>query len=191
MSENKAVNMMTVCHITQSFYNPLYSIQFDKMRDNGLGVIAFNFLNKENQRELIQRDYLYSVKPYSNLDRFFFLIKEKKVLSELDAFLAQKQFDLLHAHTLFSSGYLAYCISEKYGTDFVVSVRNTDINHFFKKRLFLRRLGIRILKKAKKIIFISENAKNELLEKYVDAKDVFDIERNEGFYFRFYYYLDV
>ena len=47
MSENKAVNVMTVCHITQSFYNPLYSIQFDKMRDNGLDVIAFNFLNKE------------------------------------------------------------------------------------------------------------------------------------------------
>lgn len=160
----------TVCHITQSFYNPLYSLQFDKMLSRGWNVLAFNFLNKENQSKMIERDYLFAVKPYRNLDRFFFFWKEKKVLKELEKVVSGKNIDLFHAHTLFSSGYLAYHMHKKIGVDYVVSVRNTDINHFFKTRFYLRPMGVRILKNAKKIVFISESARKTLVDKYLDRK---------------------
>lgn len=68
-------------------------------------------------------------------------------------------------------------IKRKYGIPYIVAVRNTDINTFFKHMVHLRYLGIRILKNADKIIFLSEPYKDYLISKYVPdnlKKDVYD-----------------
>lgn len=76
----------------------------------------------------------------------------------------------MHAHTLFSAGYIAYLLKNKYNIKYFVSVRNSDINTFFKYRKNLKGIGMEILKNADKIIFISKAYQEKLINKYVPKK---------------------
>lgn len=107
---------------------------------------------------------------YNEIDRYFFYRKERKILEDIHKIINFENIKIIHAHTLFSAGYIAYKIKEKYNIDYVVSVRNTDVNTFFKYRKNLKKVGINILKNASKIIFISENHKKILFKKYIPKK---------------------
>lgn len=69
----------------------------------------------------------------------------------------------MHAHTLFSDGRVAYNIYKKFNKPYVVSIRNTDINFFFKYFFHLRAGARQTLLNAQKIVFISEAYKKRLL----------------------------
>ncbi|SFI79491.1 glycosyltransferase family 4 protein [Myroides guanonis] len=75
-----------------------------------------------------------------------------------------KQIELVHATTLFSDGAVAYKLFKNFNIPYIVAVRNTDINFYFKRRKELTALGIDILKNANKIIFISESNKKSFLD---------------------------
>lgn len=66
-----------------------------------------------------------------------------------------EQFDLIHAHTLFSDGAVALRAHQEYGIPYIVAIRNTDINCFFKYFFNLHKLGHTILSNAKKIVLLS------------------------------------
>lgn len=68
----------------------------------------------------------------------------------------------IHAHTLFSDGGLAYEFSKQTGLPYVVSVRNTDLNCFWKYMVHLRPYGRQILENASAIIFLSDAYRNQL-----------------------------
>ena len=70
---------------------------------------------------------------------------------------------------MFTDGNAAYELSKRYHIPYVVAVRNTDINHFFKLRLNLRKRGIEILKHAAAIFFLSEAYKEKLFSQYIPA----------------------
>lgn len=74
-------------------------------------------------------------------------------------------YNVIHAHTLFSDGGLAYKLSLKYDLPFIVAIRNTDINYFLVYKPWLKTFGRKILNRASKIIFISYSIK-ESFEKY-------------------------
>ena len=40
------------------------------------------------------------------------------------------EYSLIHAHSLFSNGYIAMRIKQDYGIPYIVAVRNTDVNTF-------------------------------------------------------------
>jgi glycosyltransferase involved in cell wall biosynthesis len=61
-------------------------------------------------------------------------------------------------------------IFQKFRIPYVVAVRNTDVNVFFKKLFYLRKLGVEILKNSSKIIFLSKTYKDFVLENYVPSK---------------------
>lgn len=69
---------------------------------------------------------------------------------------------IIHAHTLFSDGGLAYEFSKKVGLPYVVSVRNTDLNCFWKYMVHLRPYGRQILENSSAIIFLSNAYQNQL-----------------------------
>lgn len=56
-------------------------------------------------------------------------------------------YDLIHAHTLFTNGYSAMKLAEKYDRPYIVTVRSTDINFFFKYFIHLRGFGLGVLGK--------------------------------------------
>jgi glycosyltransferase involved in cell wall biosynthesis len=69
---------------------------------------------------------------------------------------------ILHAHTLFSDGGLAYEFSKQTRLPYFITVRNTDLNVFWKYMLHLRIYGRRILENASGIVFLSESYRNRL-----------------------------
>src|SRR5690606_5020194 len=52
----------------------------------------------------------------------------------------------------------------KYNIPFIVSIRSTDINVFYKYLIHQRSFGVRILKQAKQIVLISASYRARLLE---------------------------
>jgi len=71
---------------------------------------------------------------------------------------------------LFSDGAVAYFLYKKNKIPYYVTIRNTDINIFFKYLIFLRPLGVNILKESKRIIFLTETYKKRTFNKYVPIK---------------------
>ena len=116
-------------------------------------------------------------KCFRKWDRVFFFLKQKKIQKALECAVPVGEFDLLHAYTLFTDGNCAYKMHKKYNVDYVVAIRNTDVNDFFKWRAHLIKRGIRIMRNAKAIFFLSESYKRQVLEKYVPAKYRSEIEQ--------------
>lgn len=113
---------------------------------------------------------------FSNFDRLVFYKKQFNILKEAERSLDIETFDILHAHTVFSNGYLAYKLEKIYGIPYIVSVRNTDLYVFFEKFFFMRNLGVQILENAGAIVFLSEAYKKELINKYVPVEKRTDID---------------
>lgn len=76
---------------------------------------------------------------------------------------------LIHAHSLFSDGGVALELKRKFGIPYVVAVRSTDINAFFKKALHLRNQGKRILNEASKVVFINQGHMETVFAKYLSG----------------------
>lgn len=88
--------------------------------------------------------------------RLLYHQKIKDVTKDLMVHIGGEKYDLVHATTLFSDGPLALALHKKYGTPYIVTVRNTDINEFLGFAPHTWRKGIAVLKNAKKIVFISK-----------------------------------
>lgn len=104
---------------------------------------------------------------FTKIDRFLFFTKQKKMFRDVTQKLAINEFDVIHAHTVFSGGYLAYQLNKKYKIPYIVAVRNTDINVFFKYMIHLRLTGINILRNASNVVFLSPAYRERLINHYV------------------------
>lgn len=92
---------------------------------------------------------------FNDYDRFFYYKKQNKILEYIEQNYDLYKYDLIHAHTLFSSGYIAYRLSQKYNIPYIVNIQNTDVNLFFKKMRWLRGVGNEVLNCAKLNVYIS------------------------------------
>lgn len=116
-------------------------------------------------------------KCFNKSDRFIFDYKSHKILRSVQKLFDIKSFDLLHAYTLFTDGNVAMRLKKKYGIPYVVAIRNTDVNVFFKYMIHLRSRGIQIMKNASAIFFLSESYKKQVFEKYVPINLKYDFEK--------------
>lgn len=101
------------------------------------------------------------------LCQYEFYKRNNKIYEDLKDKICINNYDLIHAHSLFENGYLAYKAKKEYGIEYVVAIRNTDVNGYFKTAKHLRRIGIEIMKNAKKIIFISPSYRDFVLKRFV------------------------
>jgi glycosyltransferase involved in cell wall biosynthesis len=106
-------------------------------------------------------------KRFTIIDRLLFFGKQREILNKITKDLNVSEYDIIHAHTLFSSGYSAYILNKKLGIPYIVAIRSTDINIFFKYMYHLRSLGNEIMRKSKKLIFFSDGSRDLVLKKYV------------------------
>lgn len=116
-------------------------------------------------------------KCFSRLDCHILSAKSRKIVNRIEAAYNVEDFDVLHAYTLFSDGYVAYKLKKKYGKNYVVAVRDTDVNIFFKKRPDLRKRGVEILRNASNVFFLSKVYKDYVMNNYVPDKYKADIEK--------------
>lgn len=163
---------MKILHICSDFakqdiYNQLVSsISKNIFCDQYIFVPCrtFNELNVNKNNTLTNVNYFY-VKILNLFDRFFYHRKIRKITKS--AMLFQSNIDIIHAHFLFSDGGVALEYYYKFNIPYIVAVRNTDLNIFFKYMFHLRPKGIEILTNASKIIFLSNPYKRQLIDSYI------------------------
>lgn len=107
---------------------------------------------------------------FNKRDRYIFSLKNSKMYKGLLDNVDLNQVDFIHAHSLFANGNIAYKLKKEKNIDYIVAVRATDVEVFFKKMIHLRRLGINIMRNAKKVVFISHNLKREVINNYLPEK---------------------
>lgn len=105
------------------------------------------------------------------LHRLLYLNKIKLVSKVLTEEVDLREIQLIHAHFLFSDGAVALRQKKNFDIPYVVAVRNTDVNVFFKYMFFLRNMGEEILLNAEKIIFVTPKYKQLVLKKYISQRN--------------------
>lgn len=150
--------------------NKLYSLLFAALEKQGAEQTVFVPVNVKKPASAEQNVHI--VPCFDQLDRALFFRKQKKILRWLEGNLDIRSFDCIHAHTVFSGGYAAYQLHQKYGIPYIVAVRNTDVNLFFKYMVHLRKTGVEILKNAEKVIFLSPSYQEKVLSDCVPLKDL-------------------
>lgn len=107
---------------------------------------------------------------FKKWDRVLFDYKQQKILKALESNYHVKDYGLIHAYTLFTDGNCARKLSKKYRIPYVVAVRNTDVNDFFRLMPHLRGRGIKTMLNAQAVFFLSESYRKQVLEKYIPQK---------------------
>ena len=114
---------------------------------------------------------------FNKRDRYVFDYKQKKIIKDAESKIKVGDFDIIHAHTLFSDGNAAMYFHKKYGIPYMVAVRDTDVNAFFKKAFYLRKRGVEIMENAAAVFFLSVTYKDAVLEQYVPKEKRAAIEK--------------
>ncbi len=164
---------MKILHVC-SYYitSKLYRNLVENLEEVGvynevyIPVHSQSLVNKYIGKKSEKTNYIYS-KCFNKIDRINFNLKNNKIYSDLNNKIDLDNIDVVHAHSLFVNGYVAYKLKKDKNIDYIVAVRNTDVNTFFKKMIHLRKIGIEILKNAKKIIFISSRYQDFVIDNYI------------------------
>lgn len=170
---------LKVLHINSYYAQaPFYKNLYDAQQEAGIDISVYIPVSDKGYNSTYDYgSYSKIVKTFSEVDRINFYAKHRKILHNIKKMYQISEYDIVHAHSLFSNGYIAYKLHEEYGIPYIVAVRNTDINVFFKYMLHLRKLGISILKNASQIVFLSDSYKTFLLNKYISQDLYAELEK--------------
>ncbi|QSS99781.1 glycosyltransferase family 4 protein [Pontibacillus sp. ALD_SL1] len=157
---------MNVCHICSN-YDSFYIDFMEQQLLEGLDFRVFYFRAKERGLPNVEASYLDVRLNYRNWHRLLFHLKERIVLKDFLNLYENTDFDLYHAHTLFSNGYIALEAKKRWNKPYIVAVRDVDVNVFFKYQIHLRSLGLQILNEAEKIVYLSESYLDLMNSKYI------------------------
>lgn len=159
---------MSVLHVCCNYAtSSVFKDLFSRMAGQGLAQRVY-VPEKEEARmgKFATQAYpvVYSriVRPW---DRFFYYTKARRSVPDLRAKVDLSDVTLVHAHTLFTDGGIAY----RLGLPYVVSVRFTDIEYFYKYMKHLRRHAQKILLRAQGIVFLSAVSRDKVLRHFIDA----------------------
>jgi L-malate glycosyltransferase len=165
---------MKVLHICNDFFGgTFYQDIFTGLQLLNVNQTVIVFLRKDQIRLLtseifsersISIEVFILNQFYSYMGRLFPSIRNKMLLGTLRSKLVLESFDLIHAHTSFSNGSLAYLIRKEFGVPYIVSLRNTDVNKVFRYLIHQKQLLRNILREANKIIFLSPSYKEAVVK---------------------------
>src|SRR5690554_1093997 len=134
--------------LSQLVYNPVRDI-------NRIGVNKIEFDVKSSQ-------IIYSHILNHHSDRVFYKLKKRKILKDVQSKVKMQDVDCIHAHTWYSDGGVAYELKKKYNIPYILAIRNSDLNLFWKLP-FLKKYGLEILKNASRVVLISKIYKDRVL----------------------------
>lgn len=138
------VRELEKCGLQQTVYAPLRSV-------TEIGG---------NQFESDKVEFVYSniIKPWY---KYVYHHKAKVLFRDMVGRINVKDYDVIHAATLFSDGILAYKVYKQFGVPYIIAVRNTDYNDFIRLLRHTWHNGREIMLHASKIFFISEGIKKQ------------------------------
>ena len=162
---------MKILHIVPDLIgNKVFADMISALSEKVDNQVVFIPISKQNlygrnALSLSKVQMIYS-KCFGIIDRVLFLPKLKKINSVLNNTSFIAKVDLIHAHTLVSSGSIAYMQFHKRGIPYVVTVNSTDVNLFLKKLVFLKQYIKNILLNASGILFLNNNLRKYVLSLY-------------------------
>ena len=145
---------MKVLHIN-SYFNgsKFYKNLYDQQKKEGIEIDVFVPTPEPFENGGASGDYTTLSHNHTKLDPLFFKRKHSKILKDIHKKYDIASFDIMHAHSLFSNGYIAMKLKEKYDIPYIVAIRNTDVFTFFKLMPHLRSLERQIINEAEQDIF--------------------------------------
>src|SRR5690554_1664040 len=161
-----------ILHITNHFSgSTVYKNLVEELDNLGLSQIVYNPV-KEKSRigknkiglEVSDSDIIYSHILNKTTDRVFYRKKIKKILKDIETKIDFSEIKMIHAHTWYSDGGVAYLLSKKYNIPYIVTIRNSDLNVFQKYLFHERAFGRKILERAKSVILIAASYKQRVLD---------------------------
>ncbi len=166
---------MRILNINSYYYSSSVHKQLQKsLIENEIKSITYAPLARgyipRDECQYNKEDNVIKAECYNEIDRYIFHIKHSKIAKNIVDKFDFNDYDCLHAHSLFSNGYIAMKMKKRYGIPYIVAVRDTDLNTFFRKMIHLRGLGKKILMEAESIVFLSKPYKDYLIERYVKEK---------------------
>lgn len=169
---------MRVLHLCPDYpYTALYGHLIGKLSDHIDNIVYIQ------QSELpLKATYpiVYLGRDFGFFDRLLFFRKQYCVINDIKHRKLTENIEVIHAHTLFSSGYEAYKLKKEYGVPYVVAVRNTDVNVFFHYMPHLRHIGVKVMLSASAVIFLSPAYQNQVIKQYVPPR-LRDIIRKKSY----------
>ena len=165
---------MKVLHINCNYVGtPLHRIMVSHFKPWNIQLTIYTPLWDKSQLERFQPKQNEVIRVcFKKWDRLLFFAKQKTILlSIVDEIQNIDHFDLIHAFTLFTDGNVAYQLYKKYRIPYIVTIRDTDLNAFFRLKPYLRPLGVQIMRCAKAVIFLSQAYKDSVIETYLKDKD--------------------
>lgn len=162
---------MRVLHINGNFlFTNLHQCMIKSLSKYGIDNSVFVPMYNKSLAVLTPDDNVTVSECFNKWDKISFNYKQSKIFKSAEIIYKTKEFDIIHAYTLFSDGNCAMNLSQKYGIPYVVAVRNTDVNIFLKKMIHLRKKGLQIMLNSSAVFFLSESYKNQVFHKYVPVK---------------------
>lgn len=162
---------MRILHINCNYIGTaLHQLLIEKLDALGYDNKVFAPTYNKNLAVIVPRENVIVSECFKKWDRLIFDYKQKKIFKAVEDNYNIKNFDVIHAYTLFTDGNCARKLSEKYGVPYVVAIRNTDVNSFFRLMPHLRKRGIKTMLGAKAVFFLSESYRKQIFDKYVPKK---------------------
>lgn len=159
---------MRVVHICAYYlYSYMFSHLTDSLEIQGIQNDVFVPTHKNTDIAIVPAENVYHPVCFDYLDRVWFPSKGKKIYRSIIKTLDINQYDVVHAHTVFTDGNIALKLKKEYGKPYFVAVRSTDIDVFFKYMVHLRNLGLEVMENASQIIFLSNTHRRYTIETYV------------------------
>lgn len=161
-----------IFHVTNDYSgSTVYKNLVGELDNLGLPQIVYNPI-KEKSRigknkidlNVADSEIIYSHILNQTTDRIFYKQKIKKILKDIESKVDLSKIKMIHAHTWYSDGGVAYLLSKKYNIPYIITIRNSDLNVFQKYLIHERNFGRKILEMAKSVILIAASYKQRVLE---------------------------
>ncbi len=157
---------MKVLHIAPNYpYSKLYHQLISSLEEKGISDLVY----VQSKEPEIERNYpvYYLGRNFGLIDRLLYFRKQSIILNDILHRHIVDGVDVIHAHNLFSAGYCAYKIKKKLGIPYIVAVRNSDVYDFFRYMKHLKFIGVKIMREASAVVFISPSYIDYVISMYV------------------------
>jgi glycosyltransferase involved in cell wall biosynthesis len=164
---------MRILHISTDYcWTEVYPNIVQNLAEKGVGQVVYvpmRNISEDGKNRVDGIEYVYSYVLRIWMKIFYFA-KIKKMSQDITDKVDLSQVDLIHSHFLFTDGGTAYLLKKKYGKKYITTIRNTDVNVYFKYFLHARKFGIEVMSNSEAIVFLSFAYRDYVFETYVPAE---------------------
>lgn len=155
---------MRILHICGDFFiSPVHLSLYKELDALGVEQIVFSPTDyRDKNRELTYYQFkcpnskiIYS-RPLRKFHSYLYGLKIHNLVKQIEASVDMSTISLINTSLVCKEGAVAYKLSQKYGIKYVTSIRNTDLNFYFKYYKWRVTFFEKVMQSASTIICISK-----------------------------------